>query len=162
MKAKAFVVDTNVLVLANGRDTTEKQLRCQLASIEALEEVRQHLAVIDNLGCILSEYQRYCNFSSQLGMGDEFFKYLFQHQADEHSCEQVVLTPLDKDCKSFKEFPNTEELQKFDPSDKKFVAVALQSIHKPPILNATDSDWQAFSTALNKQGILVQEICEAL
>jgi hypothetical protein len=46
-----------------------------------------------------------------------------------------------------------------DPSDRKFVAVALTFDPIPPILNAMDSDWAKSAEKLAKAGIVVEELC---
>lgn len=46
-----------------------------------------------------------------------------------------------------------------DPSDRKFVAVALKFDPIPPIINATDTDWEKSKETLSKAGIRVQELC---
>jgi hypothetical protein len=45
------------------------------------------------------------------------------------------------DPSNFEQFPDVPELAGFDPSDRKCVAVAFASQHRPEILNAIDTDW---------------------
>jgi hypothetical protein len=59
-------------------------------------------------------------------------------------------------------FPEDESLSKFDLSDRKFVAVALVHPEHPPILNASDSDWSHFKTALAAYGVQVEFLCPEL
>jgi hypothetical protein len=47
-------------------------------------------------------------------------------------------------------FPQDKDLEKFDLSDRKFVAVAITSAQNPEIVNAVDSDWKNHQTALEK------------
>ena len=68
-----------------------------------------------------------------------------------------MINPL-KDS-SFVEFPDDPELEKFDQSDRKFVAVALATPDQPPIVNAVDSDWLEFYEPLVKNGIKIQFLC---
>ena len=58
----------------------------------------------------------------------------------------------------YKEFPEDPDLANFDPSDRKFVAVAIASGANPTIFNATDSDWQDAEAALKKY-VTVQQLC---
>ncbi|MFN7733844.1 MAG: hypothetical protein ACK5OB_18245, partial [Pirellula sp.] len=74
-------------------------------------------------------------------------------------CEIVDITPSDKSGSSFTEFPDAPELTKFDRSDRKFVAVALKSGKKTPILNAVDSDWWAFRNTLAQHGVHLEFVC---
>jgi hypothetical protein len=48
-----------------------------------------------------------------------------------------------------------------DPSDRKFVAVALAHKPTPPIINATDTDWVKVRQELESAGIILRELCPA-
>lgn len=77
------VIDTNVLVVANGR-TPQASLDCQEACVARLVTVREsETTLLDDLGLVLKEYigQR-LSFSGQPGVGDQFFKWLFENQAN--------------------------------------------------------------------------------
>ena len=52
-------------------------------------------------------------------------------------------------------------MSKFDPSDRKFVAVANAHPGKPSILQATDSKWWGWKDALLECGIKVEFLCPA-
>ena len=56
---------------------------------------------------------------------------------------------------SYLEFPNHQGLAGFDPSDRKFIAVANAHPSKPHILQATDSKWWGHRRALAEAGITV-------
>ncbi len=60
---------------------------------------------------------------------------------------------------SYQEFPKHDDLNDFDKSDRKFVAVANACTGKPPILQATDSKWWGWKDALNDVGITVHFLC---
>lgn len=160
MKAKTVVIDTNVLHVANN-NAQQAGPTCVLNVISRLENVRDSNRVaLDNCGFILKEYldQKF-HFLGQPGVGDAFFKWLFENQANSTVCESVTVTPLDDDGKGFVEFPKSPELDGFDRSDRKFVAVALASKNAPPILNAVDSDWWEFREALAENGVIVEFLC---
>ena len=152
----AKVIDTNVLIVANGK-AEQASLECQPNCNKALEETRRTLIVIDDGFRILNEYQHKVNPSGQPGPGDAFLKWLLQNRSDPERCEAVRLTPNDRN--SFDEFPDEPDLALFDPSDHKFVAVAKSSRHKPKILNAVDSDWWNFRDVLMRNHIHVSFIC---
>ena len=59
----------------------------------------------------------------------------------------------------FASFPDDARLAKFDPSDRKFVAVAAAHPQKPPILQATDSKWLNWEKPLRRHGITVEFLC---
>jgi len=70
--------------------------------------------------------------------------------------DRVKITPNGA---SYNEFPDHVGLENFDNSDRKFVAVANVHPTKPPILQATDSKWWGWKTALFEAGITVHFIC---
>ncbi|MCP4749267.1 MAG: hypothetical protein GY866_00095, partial [Proteobacteria bacterium] len=61
----------------------------------------------------------------------------------------------------YDEFPEHDGLKNFDISDRKFVAVANAHPDKPPILEATDSNWWGWKDSLAEIGITVTFLCPA-
>lgn len=160
----AYVIDTNVGVVANGRNCPQADSACKLACIEKLKECveilndkKQGHVVVDSGNEIFAEYKSHFDFTGQPGTGDMFFKVLYERQYSTDNCEQVDIN-RDDDW-GYEEFPHDEELKKFDPSDRKFVAVAVQSQNSPVILNAIDSDWRDDSEALAKY-VQIEELCD--
>jgi len=86
-------------------------------------------------------------------------KWLWTVQADQRYCKQVHLHPRETEPDSFDEFPDDERLQSFDPSDRKYVAVALGSGLKPVVVNAVDPDWAEHFTALQETGLRIRFLC---
>jgi len=115
------------------------------------------IIVLDKQMLIIREYMKQVSLSGQPGLGDAFFKWLFENQAVEEICEQVSITPVND---SFAEFPNDPELSSFDISDRKFVATALASKLSPIILNALDSDWRDHANAFSKINLNINELCK--
>ena len=148
-----FVVDTNVAIVANTRDT-HADLPCQLACIEKLERVvKQAVVAVDEAGSIVDEYAGYLSRSGQPGMGDAFFKHIFDHLHQENRVRRVPVTPSDDDRKGFEELPENS----FDRSDSIFLAVALMG--KAIVLNATDSDWSEHEELMDMLGVDVEQLC---
>ena len=153
---QAWVVDTNVLIVANGgasqadnacEDACEKFLGDLYSSFRSL--------VLDEGGEILAEYAKHCSHSGAPGLGDHFFAWAFS--AQHTSCLRV---PLEKnEDGSYADFPKATELSKFDPSDRKFVAAALACDEDPTIANAVDSDWLESRAALDAAAVRVHELC---
>lgn len=159
---EAVVIDTNVPVVANGK-TSQAGHQCILACIEALETAKGNQRVLlDSIGLILDEYRRNLSPSGQPGLGDAFFKWLWDNQANTDHCGRIGITPSDTDNSSFAEFPNYPELASFDQDDRKFVAVALASGKNPPILNASDTDWWNHREVLKHHGVGVRFLCPEL
>jgi hypothetical protein len=155
----AFVIDTNVPVVANGK-SKQADDKCVIACIEALSQVIDGgIVVLDSLGLVLQEYMDNLRLSGQPGPGDIFMKWVFQNQAVVERCEQVQITPCLDGGVDFEEFPRDADLRDFDRDDRKFVAVALASSKKPAILNAVDSDWAIHHAALNRNGVKIEFLC---
>ena len=154
------VVDTNVLVVANGSSTASVECR-----IKAVQELRGVMAkdslILDSGDEILGEYRRHCSYSGQPGVGDEFFRLAHERQG---WLRRVQITPDTN--RYFKEFPADPHLASFDPADRKFVAASLAAASGVPatsntILNAVDSDYAHFQHALRRAGVKVTELCPA-
>jgi len=153
---KAFVVDVNVPIVANGRKT-HADLDCQNASVNALLEIVQTgMLVLDDQMQILDQYREYLNPSGQPGVGDAFMQWVWENQAVIERCEQVSLTVS---ANGFVEFPDDPTLNQFDFADRIYVAAAKASKNKPEVLNAVDSDWWEHRDALAQNGIRVSFLC---
>lgn len=148
----AVVMDTNVAIVANRR-TPQAGDGCVEACIAELVDLRERRRLLlDEAGLILEEYRRYLSPSGQPGTGDAFFKWLWSNQANPEHCRQVRA----------EEFPDDPALARFDRADRKFVAVAIASGERPPILNATDRDWWEHRQALSRHGVEVRFLCPEL
>ena len=157
------IVDTNVAIVANRRDDAPASSDCLLRCIELLNEFNdgQRQLVIDDNWYILGEYQHKLRSEGQPGVGDYFLRWVLTNRKDPRRCELMHITPRDarQDNRDFAEFPPTPDLQGFDRSDRKFVAVALVHPERPPIVNATDSDWWYYRDALATHRVQVKFIC---
>ena len=148
-----FVVDTNVAIAANGRNTHANN-DCRLACIETLETIcREDTIILDNAHLIFDEYRESLSFAGAPGVGDAFFKHVFTHMYAGIRVRQVAITVSNDEQRGFEELPNNE----FDPSDRKFLAVAV--VAKADILNATDSDWREHETLTCDLGVRVRQLC---
>jgi hypothetical protein len=155
----AFVVDTNVPIVANGRSHADPA--CVIACVNALLDVRSDgVVVLDDAMRILSEYMNSLSLAGEPGAGDAFMKWVWSVQADENLCERVIITPrAGNDADDFEEFPDDPDLAAFDRSDRKFVAAALASLREPVILNAVDPDWAESHDALARNGLTIRFLC---
>ena len=151
----AFVVDTNVAVVANGReDETNVDANCRLTCMERLRALTHgDVVAIDDQGLILREYGNRLSFSGMPGVGDAFFKHVFNHQYQNEHVQRVAVTPCDDDSRGFEELPENA----FDRSDRKFLAVAV--VAGACVLNATDSDWREHQALMDQLGVEVRELC---
>ena len=149
----AFVVDTNVPISANGRETHADE-RCQLECVRKLKAVADgEVVAIDDAGSILNEYLNYVRWSGQPGAGDLFFKHVLNSQYDPARVRRVSLNPSEDHRRGFDELPpNT-----LDRSDRKFLAVAVAA--RAVLLNATDSDWAEQRALMDELEVEVRQLC---
>ena len=149
------VVDTNVAIVANGRETNAS-IDCRLAAVEFLNALLASGQVILDLGGEIQEEYRYLNPKGEPGVGDRFYRTILQ-SAPKH----VERIELEKNAAGdFSDFPTDPALAAFDRSDRKFAAAARKA--KVPVANATDRrSWHVHHTALAANGIDVEFICGA-
>ena len=148
-----YVVDTNVAIAANGKET-HADLDCQKACVKELLEIcRGKKIAVDDAGWIFDEYKRKLNFAGAPGVGDMFFKHVHNHQYGETRVRRVRITFCDDDRRGFEELPQNV----LDKSDRKFLATAR--VAHATILNATDSDWKEQEALTSGLGVRVRQIC---
>jgi hypothetical protein len=151
------VIDTNVLLVANGQHTD--------VSTECVEEcVRRLLAmqesgvtVVDDAYRILGEYQHKTRLHPPKGVGDVFLKWLLRQLCNPARVEQVALTETAAD--HFVEFPDATLESRFDAPDRKFAAVAHAHPEKPVVWQAADCKWLDWWPALQAKGVSVAFLC---
>lgn len=158
---KKCLVDTNVPKTANlatqPDPDSDVSNACVLACIEAVEHVIKKRGMIIDAGDeIFDEYRQQLSMKGQPGVGDIFMKWVHDNRWSLHDSQRVTIT---RNGDSFDEFPTHDDLNDFDKSDRKFVAVANAHPEKPPILQATDSKWWGWKDALAEVGISVKFLC---
>ena len=155
--AKICIVEVNVGIAANGRDT-HVSLACQKTCVEMLMALRDRggFAMDDN-GLIFDEYKAYLNFEGEPGVGDVFFKWVNDVQWDGTMCCRKSITPHAS--RVFEEFPADPTLAKFDRSDRKYAALAKECGTDSAVYNAADSDWKHHETSFAHNGINVVNLC---
>lgn len=148
------VVDTNVPIIANGRNTNAS-IRCRLAALEFLNKLMAGgRTILDLGGEIQAEYHRHLNPRGQPGVGDRFYQMILNSAPSR--VERVDL-PKDEATGEYSDFPNDPALAGFDPSDRKFAAAAKRS--GAAVANAIDADWTRYNQALRANGITVHFVC---
>lgn len=154
----ANVVDTNVAIAANGRNT-HAELACQLECVKTLEDVcARQIVALDDGNRIFEEYKEHLSFAGIPGVGDKFFKYVFDHMYGGNRVHLVSITPCDDGSRGFDELPTNS----LDKSDRKFLATAVAAKAdglNATILNATDSDWNEQQDLTSKLGVTVRQLC---
>lgn len=152
------VIDTNVLIVSNNRESPQASPECVISCIRWLQSFEKSgILVIDSNWSIIKEYQKKVSSSGQPGVGDAFLKWILINRSNSHRCELVKITQISE--YEFVEFPKSDSLKKFDPSDRKFVAVALSHSQKPAIAVAIDRGWNRHQEALAEHGIDIEFLC---
>lgn len=167
----AVVIDTNILVVANGR-TAAPQVseKCVTLCRARLAEILRgsERVLLDDKKRIIQEYRNNLKEKGR-GFGDRFWLELKRRYYNPKSYPNTVIsveiTPLAENGTEFEEFPNHDAaLKNFHKKDKKFVVVALvyqrDFGQEAPILKAEDSGWEKFTDALAAHGVQVDSICE--
>jgi hypothetical protein len=151
------VVDTNVVLVANGQHS-DVSPACIKACVMRLNEImREGKLVLDEQFLILLEYQNKTQPKKGNRPGDAFVKWALQNRCNTKFIDQVTLTQNDE--RDFDSFPDDPELRNFDQPDRKFVAVAGAHPNKPPIYQAADSKWLDWFRALERHGVKVEFLC---
>ena len=152
-----IVVDTNVLIVANERDDTPADLKCELACIEMLQEAKsgKQTVLLDASNLIMDEYSRHCSHSGK-PTGNAFYKFLHDHQwSQESAISHVSIQETPDEDGGFANLPPND----FDPNDRKFLAVAKAGYGR--IVNATDSHWSEHDAFIKSMGVQVLELCRS-
>lgn len=153
------VVDTNVILVANGQHP-DVSGACVAACAARLHGIVQSGRVaIDDGYRILEEYQHKTEPHTGKRAGDAFLRWLLRNNANPQRCEQVSIVEHAE--RGFESFPEDDRLASFDPSDRKFVAVAAACRAQPPVLQATDSKWLAWNEGLAAHGVQIEFLCPA-
>ena len=149
------VVDANVLIVANKRDDTPADLKCEEACIELLLEATKErkTVLLDTSELIMDEYEAYCRYSREPEVGDRFFKFLHDHQWSETSIIRIQIQETSNADGGFANLPPND----LDPNDRKFLAVAEAGNGR--VVNATDSDWSEHAGFIDSLGVCVLELC---
>lgn len=148
------VVDTNVLVAANGRDT-HVDSACQGSCVDELERIaREDVVCIDDRGLILGEYRRRVSHRGQPGPGTVFHMTVFRKMGNPNRVRLIPVDPRDTEGREFADpvLPR-HNLKK----DAKFQAVAVNA--DATIVNAADSDWAEHRELTDGLGVRVRQLC---
>jgi len=152
-----YVVDTNVLLVANGQHP-DVSLACVMTCREWLTRLMAEGRVaLDDAYAIVNEYQHKTHASDGQGVGDAFVRWVLHHHDDAARCDLIHLDPHVQ--RGFLSFPVDVDLNHFDDSDRKFVAVAHAHPERPPILQAADSKWLDWAPHLGEHGVQIRFLC---
>jgi hypothetical protein len=149
------IIDTNVPIVANGRDDGERQVRlsCREASIEFLLTVMERgFVLLDASGEIQDEYRRYLNPSGQPGTGDRFYQLIIQRY---DRTERIEISKRADG--EFTDLADEIINSGFHRKDRMFAALSCKE--GVPVTNAIDSDWANDKDLLVRNGVTIQFLC---
>lgn len=150
-----IVVDTNVWAMVDksiAEVTTVEELDC----IEVCKDwLKSFIESEDRLIVDLS-YQILLEYRQNIKRGGLAEQRLNQLETQPRERLYEVEIEFDNNGKAI--LP--EDIEFHDPSDRKFVAVAIQSDPYAPIYNATDTDWAKEKDKLIAQGFTIHELCD--
>jgi hypothetical protein len=151
------VVDTNVVVTANGK-SPQASLLCRQACVERLLQLKQNgKIVLDDSWLVIREYKDNLSESGQPGVGDAFLLWVLQNWKNPDATEIHTLIRDTDHPENFMVFPKDRNLVDFDRNDRKFAALAIVS--GAPVWNAVDPDWWEYKTELHRNGVQVEFLC---
>ena len=154
MKKKRYVIDTNVPIVANGRQNSDggKQysIDCREKAGRFVKYVLESgTPLVDGDGAILCEYRKNLD-SSRQGIGDLFYREILQRGIAER-------IDLPKKGKEYQDVPQEIIRAGFHRKDRKFVALAKKE--NVPVVVAVDSGWPAHFPLLQRHGVCVWFVC---
>lgn len=152
------VVDTNVAIVANGRpdpsDLRPPSINCRIASVSLLVRiVKDGRALLDLEGEIQAEYRRHLNPSGAPGVGDRFYQEVLRSAPNLVERISLGIRPDGE----YADLPQPIIDAGFDPSDRKFVALACKE--NVPLFISTDTDYIEHEAVLAGSGVRVEYLC---
>ena len=154
------IVDTNVpLKAANKNPEDDIDQKCSMACLTFISKLvnSKDVIVLDNEREILKEYAKKIDTHAEDNVASVFLNWVYRCIRLD-SADQYKITKTGKN--TYAEFPNSPELEEFDPSDRKFVALAKAHPLHPPIHNGSDTDWWDYKDALAKEGVSIVFLCK--
>ena len=151
---KYWIIDANVILLAGTHISkiTYDQVDCWKACIDFIHEMvcPENMFVVDDRWRILKEYiDNSKSINGYPNNSSNFVQYILTNQGK--CLEEFPLNEVAP--KVFEPYPKEEALVCFDPSDRKYIALAYAHSEHPPIVEAADSKWWGIQEALRSNGM---------
>lgn len=160
----ASVVDESVLVIANDLTrislgliprTPQADENCRLACVAFLENLMENGSIVIDDGTeFLEKYKAHCSFSGQPGIGDAFFRAVFERGYDPTWVDRVTIAEGGNYL-----LPDGFLNSGFHNDDFLWVSAAYNGPVGTHIANGCDSDYGEFAGAITAIGVEVVEVC---
>ncbi|MEP3431351.1 MAG: hypothetical protein ABJN98_21895 [Roseibium sp.] len=118
-----------------------------------LKAIKNGMIYLDTAGEIQTEYRTHLSPNGQPGVGDLFYREVINSHPKKVSRVKVSKRADGE----YEDVPQAIVDADFDPSDRKFVAVALKS--NACVHNAVDSDWVNDRNLLEGNGVDIVFLC---
>jgi hypothetical protein len=148
-------VDTNVAVVANGRDTHASVACCRKAVALLMQLHRNGRVVIDDGGAVLAEYNKRLHPQGQPGVGDLFYRHVLDNRGNTNRVRAVNVGQPRGD--ALRAAFDSGTLGIFDPDDRPFALCS--AVGRAPIATAIDSDWVDHEAGLIACGVRIDYVC---
>lgn len=157
------IIDTNVpLVAAEKHERAEAICRrtCEIYVKQVLNG--KICVVIDDNRAAYTEYRNnmYPDPNPSSGLASNFLMHVIQNYGND---KRVLRIPLVQRNGEYVEWPQDPALTNFDPSDRKWVALARafnqQTGQTAPITYAIERDWDDYRDALTRHGVELDHLC---
>ena len=165
------IVDTNVPLTAAGTNDIASDT-CQHRCVQFVDRVLKGeiKVVIDEDNEILFEYGKNVSVLNRSeDIAGQFLIHLYNHQFNSAFVQRLMLEK--NAANQYADYPDNEDkwttndirCKRFDPDDKKWVALALrfksETGSDAPIVNAADRCWIAFAAQLQSVGLALETLC---
>ncbi|MEY8411284.1 hypothetical protein AALB51_08525 [Lachnospiraceae bacterium 62-26] len=152
-----IIMDTNVAVKAAipKLDCKDEELHVRSKCVEFIGRFVKNpksKLVLDLDYEIIKEYRN--RIPTNTDMGKVFWRW-FNTYIGQISFDDLV--KLDKRADgNYDKFPLEERTEKFDMSDRKFIALAIVHEEHPPIVEAMDGKWLGFKDVFEEYGVHIE------
>ena len=142
------VVDTNVWAVADEQHDAVSY-DCIVVCLDFLKTL-----LIANLLAVHCDWKILSQYRNNISEGGYIWKLL--NTLQKQSRIEMVFLSRGEDDPIFLEGGSLAE---FDPADRAFVLVALESQPPRQICNATDSDWAEHAAGIQALGLTIRQLC---
>lgn len=101
----------------------------------------------------MSEYAPYTKYAGSPGVGDMFFRYVFDNQYADEFVRRVVIEPVDDETRGYSCLPENA----LKAGDRAVLAIAVAA--RASVVNATDSDWEEQRELTDGLSVPVIQLC---
>ena len=157
-----YIIDANVVLLAGTpvKDIPSDQLLCAQKCIKFINNFvtkADNMLVLDAEGRIMKEYRGLYSLDRDPNIATVFYRWACRN-VPKNAEDFISLKEIAEN--EFESYPDSEQLKRFDPPDRKYIALAFQHKEHPPIVEANDSKWWGIREEMERCGLNIRFIDE--